>query len=105
MDGATVVTKPPYNKSSGNAQVFTVENSATGIKEVQFSPENKLSDHKGGYYKITYSNGDKVKIVDPDSYRPTFDKGMPIYDKNTMYLNPQGQQVFFNPAHNKWVPK
>jgi hypothetical protein len=47
MDGATVTTKAPHASSSGNAQIFTVENSATGIKEVQFSPASGVSTHTG----------------------------------------------------------
>jgi filamentous hemagglutinin len=106
MDGATVATKAPRASSSGNAQVFTVKNSATGIKEVQFSPASDVSEHIGQYYKLTYTDGSKVKIVDPNSYVPSFKpNGMPLYDKNTVYLNPQGQQVVFNPATNTWVKK
>lgn len=61
--------------------------------------------YKGEYYKITYNDGSKVKVVDPDSYRPTFNSKGPIYDTNTKYLNPQGQKVIFNSAANKWVPE
>jgi len=108
MDGATVKSKAPYASSSGNAQIFTVENSATGIKEVQFSPASEVSTHGGQYYKITFADGSKVKVIDPspNAYVPTFQKnGQPLYDKNTIYMNPQGQQVIFNPATNSWVPK
>ncbi|AMO95564.1 hypothetical protein CFter6_2898 [Collimonas fungivorans] len=106
MDGATVTTKTPHASSSGNAQIFTVENSATGIKEVQFSPASDVSTHTGQYYKLTNTDGSKIKIVDPNSYAPSFKpNGMPLYDKNTVYLNPQGQQVVFNPATNTWVRK
>ncbi|MCP1571682.1 hypothetical protein J2S30_000061 [Herbaspirillum rubrisubalbicans] len=48
------------NTSSGNAQIFTVENSATGIKEVQFSPSSEKSQHAGQYYKLTYTDGSKI---------------------------------------------
>lgn len=106
MDGATVTTKAPHASSSGNAQIFTVENSATGIKEVQYSPASDVSTYTGQYYKLTYTDGSKIKIVDPNSYAPSFKpNGMPLYDKNTVYLNPQGQQVIFNPATNTWVRK
>lgn len=102
MDGAVVTMDPP--KFSGNAQVFVVEKSATGIKKMQFSPASDISDHLGQYYKITNSDGSKIKIIDPDSYRPKFTQtGMPQYDKNTVYLNPQGQNVLFDPATNSWV--
>lgn len=55
--------------------------------------------HKGEYYKLTYADGSKVKVVDPVAYRPTFSSGSPIYDANTKYLNPQGQKVVFNSLH------
>jgi filamentous hemagglutinin len=44
-------------------------------------------------------------VVDPAAYRPKFYEGKPIYDVNTVCLNPQGQKVMFNPASNTWVPK
>lgn len=101
MDGATVTTKAPRASSSGNAQIFTVENSATGIKEVQFSPASDVNTHLGQYYKLTSADGSKIKIIDPIKYTPSFKpNGMPLYDKNTVYLNPQGQHVVFNPATN-----
>ncbi len=103
MNGATVTSKAPRASSSGNSQVFTVENSATGIKEVQFSPESNVSEHTGTYYKITYSDGSKVKIIDPVNYSPSFkNDGTPQYDKNTKYLNPKGNQVEFNTKTNAW---
>ncbi|MCL6484520.1 MAG: hypothetical protein I4O49_10160 [Janthinobacterium lividum] len=106
MDGATVKYKAPHVTSSGNAQIFTVENSATGIKEVQFSSASEVSTHTGQYYKITYVDGSKVKVVDPNGYAPSFKQdGTPLYDKNTIYLNPQGNQVIFNVATNVWIKK
>ncbi|WP_439870493.1 two-partner secretion domain-containing protein [Pseudomonas syringae] len=108
MDGATLTPKLKAS-SSGNAQVYTVEGSTTGIKEIQYSPstigDNVLSTHKGEYYKLTYADGSKVKVVDPVAYRPTFSSGSPIYDANTKYLNPQGQKVVFNSSTNTWVPE
>ncbi|WP_339492818.1 hypothetical protein [Pseudomonas sp. EA_15y_Pfl2_R67] len=108
MDGATLTPKVKAS-SSGNAQVYTVKGGTTGIKEVQYSPstvgDDILSTHKGEYYKLTYSDGSKVKVVDPGSYRPTFNSEGPIYDANTRYLNPQGQKVIFNSTANKWVPE
>ncbi|MCV4344086.1 hemagglutinin repeat-containing protein [Pseudomonas capsici] len=109
MDGATVTSVPAKASSSGNAQIFKVEGSATGIKEFQYSPSTvdnlNQSSHVGEYYKITYEDGSKIKVVDPSTYRPTFLGSDPIYDVNTTYLNPQGQKVIFNPANNTWVPK
>lgn len=108
MDGATLTPKVRAS-SSGNAQVYTVEGSTTGIKEIQYSPstigDDVLSTHKGEYYKLTYADGSKVKVVDPVAYRPTFSSGSPIYDANTKYLNPQGQKVVFNSSTNTWVPE
>lgn len=93
--------KAPLSSSSGNAQIFTVEKSSTGITEVQFSPVSESSTHAGQYYKITYADGSKVKVVDPEKYVPTFQKdGMPQYDKNTIYVNPQGKEVIFNSMTN-----
>ncbi len=94
MDGATVTSVPAKASSSGNAQIFKVEGSATGIKEFQYSPSTvdnlNQSSHVGEYYKITYEDGSKIKVVDPSTYRPTFLGSDPIYDVNTTYLNPQG---------------
>jgi filamentous hemagglutinin len=109
MDGATA-TLSTKSKTSGNAQVYEISGSATGIKEIQYSPSTvdsvNKSTHIGEYYRITYSDNTSVKVVDPDTYRPQF-KGPnePIYDKDTLFMNPQGQEVLFNPATNKWVPK
>jgi len=108
MDGATA-TLSTKAKSSGNAQVYKIDGSATGIKEIQYSPSTvdsvNQSAHIGEYYKITYGDGSKIKVVDPATYRPKFNEGKPIYDVNTVYLNPLGQKVVFNPANNTWVPK
>lgn len=95
MDGATVTPVAARSKSSGNAKTFEDTNSATGIRTIQHSPltigKNAKSDHLGEYYKITYTDGSKVKIVDPSGYSPSFEgPNRPIYDKNTTYLNPKG---------------
>lgn len=107
MDGEEVADKPARASSSGNAQIFTVKDNPYGIREVQFSPESDVSSHGAQYYKITYADGSKVKIIDPNSnYKLSFDnKGQPIYDKNTSYLNPEGKEIIFDPKTNKWVPK
>jgi filamentous hemagglutinin len=108
MDGATA-TISTKAKSSGNAQVYKIDGSATGIKEIQYSPSTvnsvNQSTHIGEYYKITCGDGSKIKVVDPAAYRPKFYEGKPIYDVNTVCLNPQGQKIMFNPANNAWVPK
>lgn len=105
MDGE-VLTLKVKSKTSGNAQVYSAEGGTTGIKEIQYSPstgDSGSSKHKGEYYKITYKDGSKVKVVNPENYRPTFDSDGPFYDKNTRYINPQGQNVIFDPSINKWV--
>jgi len=59
-----------------------VEGGTMGVKEIQYSPSavggDVLSTHKGEYYKLTYLDGSKVKIVDPVDYRPTFNSKGPI---------------------------
>jgi filamentous hemagglutinin len=108
MDGAKLTYVPPRPGTSGNAQVYKVEGGTTGIKEIQYSQSTVnapvKSVHVGEYYKITYVDGSKAKVIDPSTYRPTFQgPSKPIYDANTTYLNPQGQKVKFNPATNTWV--
>ncbi|MCU1731806.1 MULTISPECIES: hypothetical protein [unclassified Pseudomonas] len=108
MDGAKLTYVPPKTGTSGNAQVYKVEGGTTGIKEIQYSPStvdaSVKSVHVGEYYKITYVDGSKAKVIDPATYRPTFQgPSKPIYDANTTYLNPQGQKVKFNPATNAWI--
>lgn len=110
MDGATLVRIPPKAGTSGNAKVYRVDGGATGIKEIQYSPSTanalEKSTHVGEYYKITYFDGSKAKVIDPLGYRPKFrGPGDPIYDKNTIYLNPQGLKVKFNPSTNTWIPE
>ncbi len=108
MDGAKLKYVPPKTGTSGNAQVYKVEGGTTGIKEIQYSPStvnaSVKSVHVGEYYKLTYVDGSKAKVIDPATYRPTFQgPSKPIYDANTTYLNPQGQKVKFNPATNAWI--
>ncbi len=108
MDGAKLTYVPPKTGTSGNAQVYKVEGGTTGIKEIQYSPStvdaSVKSVHVGEYYKITYVDGSKAKVIDAATYRPTFQgPSKPIYDANTTYLNPQGQKVKFNPATNAWI--
>jgi hypothetical protein len=103
MDGAIVTPKKPYASSSGIAQVLNVTNSTLGIKEIQYSPSSPESTHKVAYYKVTYIDGKKVKIIDPVLYRPFYKNKLPIYDRNTTFLNPEGQRITFNAVTNKWV--
>ncbi|WP_173477416.1 two-partner secretion domain-containing protein [Pseudomonas chlororaphis] len=111
MDRFTV-TSSTKSGTSGNAQVFKVSSSDGGVSkivEVQYSPSTagavKQSTHIGEYYKLTYADGSKIKIIEPATYRPTFERGQPVYDKNTVYLNPQGQNVKFDASQNLWTPQ
>ncbi|WP_367598746.1 filamentous hemagglutinin N-terminal domain-containing protein [Pseudomonas fulva] len=47
----------------------------------------------------------RYSLLAANGNRPTFDFDGPIYDKNTRYINPQGQNVIFDPSINKWVPE
>ncbi|WP_116865493.1 DUF6861 domain-containing protein [Pseudomonas savastanoi] len=110
MDGAKVTDVPPRASSSFNSQTFKIEGSATGIKKIQYSPstlDKKLkSEHIGEYYKITLNDGSKIKVVDPTTYRPKFlGKNIVNHDNNTIFLNPEGQKVIFNPGNNTWIPE
>lgn len=71
MDGAKLAYVPPKPGTSGNAQVYKVEGGTTGIKEIQYSPSTVdkaiKSTHVGEYYKVTYTDGSKAKIIDPST--------------------------------------
>ncbi|VVO90308.1 hypothetical protein PS903_02249 [Pseudomonas fluorescens] len=110
MDGASVTRGEPKSKSSGNAQIVEIGNSITGVKKIQHSPSTVKnvvkSTHIGEYYKFTYNDGSKIKIVDPNGYRLKFSPDFkPIYDKNTTYLNPEGEEIKFDTSSNKWIGK
>lgn len=107
MDGAKTTPKPPSPDSSGNAQIFTVEGHPL-IKEVQYSPESSISVHGGEYYKFTFLDGTKVKIIDPDNYKVQYklnSQGVFEADleKKTAYYNSAGQGVVY--VNDKWVLK
>ncbi|MCW1246065.1 DUF637 domain-containing protein [Pseudomonas sp. SAICEU22] len=109
LEGATL-SPSVKAKTSGNAQAYNVEGSATGIVKIQYSPSTvgkaTKSGHVGEYYKLSYKDGSKVKVIDPVEYKPSFKQtGEPQYDKNTEYLNPQGVKVIFDSSRNLWVPK
>ena len=108
MDGAILKKVDPRSSSSGNAIIYDIDNSASGIKRIQHSPstlgKDKQSTHGGEYYKITYTNGSQVKIIDTNNYKLSFDKqGKPLYDKNTTYMNSNGNVIKFNTESNKWI--
>ncbi|KPA91277.1 filamentous hemagglutinin family N-terminal domain [Pseudomonas asplenii] len=110
MDGANATVSIKKN-TSGNAQVYEIEGSATGIVKIQYSPSTMGRDvprslHTGEYYKLTYKDGSEVKVIDPVGYRPKFyGPDRPIIESHVTYLNPAGQEVKFIPKTNTWVPK
>ncbi|WP_207769793.1 hypothetical protein [Solimicrobium silvestre] len=101
MDGYSVTDKAARANSSGNAQIFTVENNPL-IKEVQYSPSTEQlpladqSQHIGEYYKFTYQDGSKAKVIDPNTYQ------MGSLEKNVQYFNQQGQSILYNPVTRTW---
>nr|WP_254706876.1 hemagglutinin [Ralstonia pseudosolanacearum] len=103
MDGRTVVDKPARPSSSGNAQIFTVDAPKEGaavVKEVQYSPESDVSQHGGQYYKFTYTDGSKVKVINPDTYNIS---GWP--EKNTTFYDPAGNRIVYDLATKTWRKK
>ncbi|WP_226939253.1 hemagglutinin repeat-containing protein [Janthinobacterium sp. FT14W] len=101
MDGYTVVDKAAHASSSGNAQIFKVEGNPL-IKEVQYSPSTAdlaradQSQHIGEYYKFTYQDGSKVKVIDPQTYK----MGAP--ENRMQYVNQQGQPITYDAATRTW---
>ncbi|GLR12978.1 hypothetical protein GCM10007907_17680 [Chitinimonas prasina] len=83
------------------AQVFSVGGNPL-IKEVQYSPSTaglplaERSQHVGEYYKFTYNDGSKVKVINPETYK----MGSP--EKNTDYFNQQGRGIVYDPATRTW---
>ncbi|SDT11387.1 filamentous hemagglutinin family N-terminal domain-containing protein [Pseudomonas asplenii] len=110
MDGANATVSIKKN-TSGNAQVYDIEGSATGIVKIQYSPSTigrdvPPSQHNGEYYKLTYKDKSEIKVIDPMEYRPRFyGPDRPIIEPHVTYLNPMGQEVKFIPKTNMWVPK
>jgi filamentous hemagglutinin len=107
MDGATVTSIPAKASSSGNAQIFKVEGSATGIKEFQCSRSTvdslNQSTHVGEYYKITYQNGSKIKQERGQIYLFTLSRpekrleGVNLIQDGT---RPENRSVPFLVVHN-----
>lgn len=100
MDGRTATDKPARASSSGNAQIFTVDAPGEGsvvVKEVQHSPESNVSQHGGEYYKFTYTDGSKIKVINPDTYNIS---GWP--EKNTTFYDPAGNKIVYDPATKTW---
>ncbi|MDW5415711.1 hemagglutinin repeat-containing protein [Iodobacter sp. CM08] len=89
MDGYATLDEAPIKGTSGNAQVFKVDNHPL-VSKVQFSPASEDSIHKGQYYKVTYKDGSIGKIIEPTTYKkydPAENKG------RVVYFNPDGQTI------------
>lgn len=96
MDGAVLKLEPPKKGSSGLAQVYTVEKSATGIKEIEYHPGGGTHTKSGDmYYKIVMNDGTQFRIIDPKS---SFKPG--TITSNQVYLNPNGQKLKYQ--NGKW---
>ncbi|WP_192558241.1 hypothetical protein [Pseudomonas allokribbensis] len=107
MDGAKITPKPPSSNSSGNAQIFIVEGHSL-IKEVQFSPVSSESIHSGQYYKFTFVDGSKVKVIDPATYKVKYKLNSEgVYqadlEKKTAFYNSSGQRLVCK--NDIWVLK
>ncbi|STQ91103.1 hemagglutinin repeat-containing protein [Iodobacter fluviatilis] len=89
MDGYATHDEAALKGTSGNAQVFKVDNHPL-VRKVQFSPASEDSIHKGQYYKVTYEDGSIGKIIEPTTYKkydPAENKG------RVVYFNPDGQII------------
>lgn len=79
---------PTRPSSSGLAKVYNVENSASGIKQIEFHP-GRGSAHNSGdrYYRITYADRE-VRVINPDAgFKPGTITNRQIYlDKDGRVL-------------------
>ncbi|MNV22987.1 hypothetical protein D3C71_1139850 [compost metagenome] len=96
MDGAVLTLSPPKSGTSGLAQVYSVKNSATGIKEFEYHPGGGEHSKSGDmYYKIVMNDGTQFRIIDPKSaFNPR------TITSNQIYLNPNGQKLKYQ--NGKW---
>ncbi|RFF25198.1 MULTISPECIES: DUF637 domain-containing protein, partial [Acinetobacter] len=96
MDGAVLTLVPPKSSTSGLAQVYSVKNSATGIKEFEYHPGGGTHSSDGvRYYKIVMNDGTQFRIIDPNkSFKPG------TITSNQIYLNPNGQKLKYE--NGKW---
>ncbi len=96
MDGAVLTLVPPKSGSSGLAQVYKVEKSATGIKEIEYHPGGGQHSKSGDmYYKMVMNDGTQIRIIDPNS---SFKPG--TIASNQIYLNQNGQKLKYQSG--KW---
>ncbi|WP_232441589.1 hemagglutinin repeat-containing protein [Burkholderia ubonensis] len=100
MDGWKTTNVAARAGSSGNAQIFAIDVPRDGsvvVKQVQFSPANKNSEHQGQYYKFTFTDGSKVKVIDPATYEIT---GWP--EKNTTFYSRTGERLVRDTKNRIW---
>ncbi|MDC4710403.1 DUF637 domain-containing protein [Acinetobacter baumannii] len=96
MDGAVLTLVPPKTGTSGLAQVYRVEKSATGIKEIEYHPGGGQHSKSGDmYYKVVMNDGTQIRIIDPNS---SFKPG--TIAPNQIYLNQNGQKLKYQGG--KW---
>lgn len=96
MDGAVLTLVPPKAGTSGLAEVYRVDKSATGIKEVEYHPGGGQHTKSGDmYYKIVMNDGTQIRIIDPNS---SFKPG--TIGSNQIYLNQDGQKLKYQSG--KW---
>ncbi|QER39658.1 filamentous hemagglutinin N-terminal domain-containing protein [Acinetobacter suaedae] len=96
MDGAVLTLVPPKSGTSGLAQVYKVEKSATGIKEIEYHPGGGQHSKSGDmYYKMVMNDGTQIRIIDPNS---SFKPG--TIASNQIYLNQNGQKLKYQSG--KW---
>jgi len=96
MDGALLTSVPPKSGTSGLAQVYRVDKSATGIKEIEYHPGGGQHSKSGDmYYKMVMNDGTQIRIIDPNS---SFKPG--TIAPNQIYLNQNGQKLKYQSG--KW---
>lgn len=96
MDGAVLTLVPPTSRISGLAQVYKVEKSATGIKEIEYHPGGGQHSKSGDiYYKMVMNDGTQIRVIDPNS---SFKPG--TIASNQIYLNQNGQKLKYQSG--KW---
>lgn len=96
MDGALLTFVPPKSGTSGLAQVYRVDKSSTGIKEIEYHPGGGQHSKSGDmYYKMVMNDGTQIRIIDPKS---SFKPG--TIAPNQIYLNQYGQKLKYQSG--KW---
>lgn len=91
IDGITAVLDIS-NKGSKKAQIVKISGHSK-ITQIQVHPGG--GRHSGAYYKISTSTEGKIKVIDPDTYKPD------INEKATLYDYKSGKKV--NYVNGKWT--